>query len=249
MTGERNGRGGARPTAVAVVLLAAAAVLLWAASRMTWVDAVSADGLGEEQSTAIDGGTWAAATTPLALALVAAIAATFAVRGWAVRVVALLVALVAVAAAVPALTLLASGAPDERVAQLAELPGRAEVHSVVVHPLGAVLVVVGAVIALAAALALARRPRASGGLSSKYDAPAARRAAATAVTDEPVTQRMMWDALDAGDDPTVESDDGAGSAADDGVGSVVDDGAGLPRGETESGDGPGPGRRPDQSAD
>ncbi|NLG55450.1 MAG: hypothetical protein GX542_07345, partial [Rhodococcus sp.] len=39
-----------RVTAMAALLLALGAGLLWTASRVTWVRAVSADGLGEEQT-------------------------------------------------------------------------------------------------------------------------------------------------------------------------------------------------------
>jgi uncharacterized membrane protein (TIGR02234 family) len=192
---------------IAVLLLAVAAVCLWGASRMTWVEVTSSDGLGEARTAALVGGTWAAALTPLALTLVAAIAASFAVKGWALRVLGVLVAVVAVAAAVPAVRLIVSGASDDEAGRLAELPGRAEVQSVSVHAGPAVLVLIGALAALVAAVELVRRPRVRAGLSSKYDSPGARRDAAKTGADsagEPVTQRMLWDALDAGEDPTVD---------------------------------------------
>ncbi|MFZ2528919.1 MAG: TIGR02234 family membrane protein, partial [Rhodococcus sp. (in: high G+C Gram-positive bacteria)] len=91
---------------VAALLLGVGAIALWASSRMTWVTAYSSDGLGEDRTLTLDGGTWAASLTPLALTLVAAIAASFAVRGWALRIVAAAVAAVAVAAAIPAAGLL-----------------------------------------------------------------------------------------------------------------------------------------------
>ena len=156
--------------------------------------------------------------TPLALALLAAIAASFAVRGWALRVVGLLVALVAVAVAVPAVQLLVSGASADRAVDLAELSGHPEDLSTTVSVLPALLALVGAVAALGAAVLLMRKPPVRGGLSSKYDNPAARREAAAKLgqgdkpaSDEPVTQRMLWDALDAGEDPTAtDGDDGVG---------------------------------------
>ncbi|KXF51532.1 hypothetical protein AXA44_14695 [Rhodococcus sp. SC4] len=207
-TAREPGQAGRRRSMIAVLLLAVAAVCLWGASRMTWVEVTSSDGLGEERTSALVGGTWAAALTPLALTLVAAIAASFAVKGWALRVLGVLVAVVAVAAAVPAVGLIVSGASDDDAGRLAELPGRAEVQSVSVHVGPAVLALVGALAALAAAVELVRRPRVQAGLSSKYDSPGARRdAAKKAATDSaegPVTQRMLWDALDAGEDPTVE---------------------------------------------
>ncbi|OHF25026.1 hypothetical protein BKP30_26800 [Rhodococcus erythropolis] len=200
------------------LLLALSAAALWGSSRMTWVHLTSSDGKTLERTTDLDGSTWAAAMTPLALALLAAIAASFAVRGWALRVVGLLVALVAVAVAVPAVQLLVSGASADRAVELAELSGHPEDLSTTVSVLPALLALLGALAALGAAVLLMRKPPVRGGLSSKYDNPAARREAAaklgqgdTPASDEPVTQRMLWDALDAGEDPTVaDGDDGAG---------------------------------------
>ncbi|MDI9946352.1 MULTISPECIES: TIGR02234 family membrane protein [Rhodococcus] len=185
---------------------------------MTWVHLTSSDGKTLERTTDLDGSTWAAAMTPLALALLAAIAASFAVRGWALRVVGLLVALVAIAVAVPAVQLLVSGASADRAVDLAELSGHPEDLSTTVSVLPALLALVGAVAALGAAVLLMRKPPVRGGLSSKYDNPAARREAAAKLgqgdkpaSDEPVTQRMLWDALDAGEDPTeTDGDDGVG---------------------------------------
>ncbi|NCL74641.1 TIGR02234 family membrane protein [Rhodococcus sp. YH1] len=212
-----------RAGAVAALLLAIGAVALWGASRLTWVTVTSSDGLGEDRVTTFVGGTWAAALTPLALTLLAAVAASFAVRGWALRILAVLVAVVAVAAAVPAVGLLAGGADDATAARIAELPARAEVTSLTVAAGPAVLALAGAVAALAAAVQLWRTPRAEAGLSSKYDSPAARREATTRrdTADEPVTERTLWDALDAGEDPTVDvaddpaADRGGEGGADD----------------------------------
>nr|WP_268837490.1 TIGR02234 family membrane protein [Rhodococcus erythropolis] len=200
------------------LLLALSAAALWGSSRMTWVHLTSSDGKTLERTTDLDGSTWAAAMTPLALALLAAIAASFAVRGWALRVVGLLVALVAIAVAVPAVQLLVSGASADRAVELAELSGHPEDLSTTFSVLPALLALVGAVAALGAAVLLMRKPPVRGGLSSKYDNPAARREAAAKLgqgdkpaSDEPVTQRMLWDALDAGEDPTVaDGDDGVG---------------------------------------
>lgn len=198
-----------RSTALAAVLLVVAAAALWASSRMTWVQVDSADGLGTDRITDLDGGTWAAATTPLALALLAAVAAAFAVRGRAVRVVAGAVALVGVAAAIPVVQLFTSGVDPVTAGQVAGLPDRAAVVATEVFPVPAVIAGVGACVALAAAVALWRTPSAQAGLSSKYDAPAARREAAarSAETDEPMTERTLWDSIDAGHDPTIATAD------------------------------------------
>ncbi|MDG3012077.1 TIGR02234 family membrane protein [Rhodococcus sp. D2-41] len=223
-----------RRKGLVAVALVAAALCLWIASRATWVRYTSFDQLQPPKDGTISGASWAGELTPLALVLLAAIAASFAVRGWALRVVGVIVALVAVVAGVRAVrTLTESGAVSaDRISQIAELPARAAVtHSdVVAWP--PVVALVGAVLALIAAVGLVRKPRSVGaaGLSSKYQTPAARRAEATRradkarsdkarggeQVDEDLTERMLWDALDAGEDPTVDQgDDGSGGTGRD----------------------------------
>ncbi|NEW46413.1 TIGR02234 family membrane protein [Nocardia cyriacigeorgica] len=200
---------------VPVVLLALAAAALWGSSRMTWVSVTSSDGLTEPRTDDLDGGTWFGALTPLALVLLAAIAAVLATKGWLRRVVGVLVALVGAVVAVPALAVLTgSGATSQRAATLAELPGRAQVDEVTTSALPAILTMVGALAAFAAGVLLARMPKESAPLSGKYDTPVVRRAAATDLvtgrgpdddgTAAPVTERVLWDALDAGTDPTED---------------------------------------------
>jgi uncharacterized membrane protein (TIGR02234 family) len=205
-----------RPAVVAALLLGLAALALWASSRMTWVTAYSSDGLGADRTLTLDGGTWAASLTPLALVLVAAIAASFAVRGWALRIVAVAVAAVGIAAGVPAVGLLGGGADPEDAARIADLPVRATVTATDIAYGPAVLALAGAVAALAAAVVLWRTPRSQAGLSSKYDSPAARREAAArgGTGDEPVTERALWDALDAGEDPTLDTERGQNRGGD-----------------------------------
>lgn len=217
MTRER------RTVGTAAVLLALAAVALWSSSRMTWVSVTSFDGLGVEQDTAIVGGTWAAATTPLAIAAIAAVAALFAIRGrWSI-LLAILVALVGLGAAIPAVQLIVGGAEADRGAALAELPGRAEVVAIAVSRAPAALALLGAVLALLAALVILRSTTTRTGLSSKYDSPAVRRekaereALTATVDDADVSERALWDALDSGVDPTVPSDTD-GSPRDDSSG-------------------------------
>ncbi|TLG13488.1 TIGR02234 family membrane protein [Nocardia cyriacigeorgica] len=229
-TGTSPGASAAGPPAgrrypvAPVVLLALSAAALWGASRMTWVSVRSSDGLTEPRTDDLDGGTWFGALTPLALVLLAAIAAVLATKGWLRRVVGMLVALVGAVVAVPALALLTgSGATAQRAATLAELPARAQVEQVSTAAAPAVLTMAGALAAFAAGVLLARMPKDSAQLSGKYDTPVARRAAATDLvagrgeagddTAPPVTERVLWDALDAGTDPT---DDHPRTGTDDG---------------------------------
>ncbi|MGF6881156.1 putative membrane protein (TIGR02234 family) [Nocardia sp. GAS34] len=240
-----------------VVLLVLAAAALWIASRMTWVTIVSSDGLTTPRTNRLDGGVWFGALTPLALVLLAAVAAVFATRGWLRRLVGVVVAVVAAVAAVPGVALLTHhGAVGSRAATLVDLPARAHVDLVRVYAFPATLSVLGAIIAFAAGVLLARMPESTARMSGKYDNPVFRRAAAAeqvarrraAATDsspgegaaasaehggattgaaaapgtsaaesaapqpdsapaQPLSERVLWDALDAGADPT---DDEAG---------------------------------------
>ncbi|WP_174184624.1 TIGR02234 family membrane protein [Nocardia barduliensis] len=204
-----------------VVLLAVAAAALWASSRMTWVTVSSSDGLTQPRTDHLNGGVWFGALTPLALVLLASIAAVLATRNWLRRVVGVLIALVAAVAAVPAFALLTgSGKTAERAAKLAELPARAQVETATTAAFPAVLALLGAIAAFGAGALLARMPAETARLSGKYDNPVFRRADATAEVTQrraespsapQLSERVLWDALDAGTDPTEE----AGRPSDD----------------------------------
>ncbi|MGK8490652.1 TIGR02234 family membrane protein [Nocardia asiatica] len=208
----------------AVVLLAVAAAALWASSRMTWVTVSSSDGLTQPRTDHLNGGVWFGALTPLALVLLASIAAVLATRNWLRRVVGVLIALVAAVAAVPAFALLTgSGKTAERAAKLAELPARAQVETASTSAFPAVLALLGAIAAFGAGALLARMPAETARLSGKYDNPVFRRADATAEVTQrraespsapQLSERVLWDALDAGTDPTEEAE-GAGPPPDD----------------------------------
>ncbi|MFE7742055.1 TIGR02234 family membrane protein [Nocardia sp. NPDC057455] len=218
---------GRRYPVAAVALLAVAAAALWASSRMTWVSVNSSDGLTQPRTDNLDGGVWFGALTPLALVLLASIAAVLATRGWLRRVVGVLIALVAAVAAVPAFALLTeAGKIAERAATLAELPARAQVETATTSAFPAVLALLGAVAAFGAGALLARMPAEAARLSGKYDNPVSRRAAATEevtqrraqspdeASSPQLSERVLWDALDAGTDPTDEPAAGQSGPAD-----------------------------------
>ncbi|MEU5408912.1 TIGR02234 family membrane protein [Nocardia asteroides] len=210
----------ARPI-LPVALLALAAAGLWASSRMTWVTVHSADGLTEPRTDELVGATWFGALTPLALVLLASIAAVFAVKGGLRQLLGVVIAVVAAVAAVPGFALvMGEGRTAERAGTLAELPVRAVVSSADVHVAPAILSIVAAVLALAAGVLLTRRTGQSGQLSGKYDNPVFRRADASAQVNKqredtgtaaPLSDRVLWDALDAGTDPT-DTDEGPDDA-------------------------------------
>ncbi|WP_194835281.1 TIGR02234 family membrane protein [Nocardia sp. XZ_19_369] len=210
-----------------LVLLAFAAVALWGSSRMTWVTVTSSDGLTEPRTDRLNGGVWFGALTPLALVLLASIAAVLATRGWLRRTLGVLIALVAAVAAVPAFALLSnSGKIAERAAKLAELPARAQVGEATTSLLPAVLALLGALAAFAAGGLLTRMPQDTARLSGKYDNPAFRRAdateqvskqrtdAAAGTEQNQLSERVLWDALDAGTDPTDDTANSGGRADD-----------------------------------
>ncbi|MGY0497918.1 TIGR02234 family membrane protein [Nocardia sp. FBN12] len=201
---------------VAVVLLALAAAGLWASSRMTWVTVHSADGLTEPRTDDLNGGVWFGALTPLALVLVASIAAVFAVKGVLRQLLGVVISVVAAAAAVPGFALaVGAGKTAERAGTLAELPVRAVVSGADTHLGPAILSIFAACLALAAGILLTRRTGERAEASDKYDNPVFRRADASAAVSKqhtetgsaaPLSDRVLWDALDAGTDPTDTSD-------------------------------------------
>lgn len=223
----------------AVALLAIAAALLWVASRMTWVSVEVISELGPPKTVHLSGATWFGALTPLALVLIATIAAVFATRGWLRRIIGVVVAVLAAVAAVPAYALLqGQGKTAERAGRLAELRTWEHVGTAQTSTLPAVLTMVGAVAAFLAGVLLTRMPSESARMSGKYDNPvfrkseaaeqvaehhAVQRAAESGSQDAPPEQlsgRVLWDALDAGADPTDEETDTAAAHDDPGSGAA-----------------------------
>ncbi len=242
----------------ASVLLAAAAVALWAASRMTWATVLAADGLSPERTFDVLGAQWSPWLTPLALVLLAAILAALSVRGWGLRVIAVLIAVAGLVVAFPAISLLTEGADSEYAARAADIPERYQVLLITVNSWASMVVLIGAMCAVGAGVMLLRAAGGGTRFSSKYTTPAARREelerqifaeheqrerdSHTAGSSNPsgdvtsttggsrssgdvvsgppaiANERMMWDALDTGIDPT----DAGGESVDTGSDSVSD---------------------------
>jgi len=188
---------------IAQVLLVASAVGLWAASRLTWVDLRTFDGLSPPKLTTLSGAAWSAALLPLALVLLATAVAALAVRGWALRVLAVLVALASLAAGYLAVSTLEIPDVAVRAAELARVPLVELVGSKRYYP-GPVITLVTAVCTLTGAVLLMRAATSARGSATKYLTPGARRSAATH-DDGPMSERMIWDELDDGRDPTESS--------------------------------------------
>jgi uncharacterized membrane protein (TIGR02234 family) len=205
MTDPATERRRRRAVRLAQLLLVLAALGLWVASRLPWVQIVTSDGLGQPKTTTLSGGSWSVALLPVALLLVAAAVATLAVRGWPLRLLAVLTAAASAVAAYPAVGQWVAPNLDVRAADLTGIPVMFLTGSQT-HYAGAVITLVAAVFALAAAVLLMRGATGTRATTSKYAAPAARRAAAReneTPTDDS-SERVLWDALDEGRDPTAE---------------------------------------------
>ncbi len=177
-------------------MLAAAA--LWVASRMTWVEVQSFDGLGQPKTTTLTGGTWSTALVPLAAILLVAAVAPIAVRGWQLRVLAVVVAGMSAVMAYLAISLWVIRDVAVRAAHLAEVPV-ADLVGTQRHYGGAVLTLVAALGTLAGAVLLCGRSPNRGRMTT--DTSAADRHSHPRTTPI-MSERMIWDALDEGRDPT-----------------------------------------------
>ena len=196
---DRPGRQTIR-TAQALLVLAAAG--LWGASRLTWVDVRTFDGLSPPKPVPLCGAAWSSALVPLALVLLATAVAALAVRGWPLRMLALLVAVVSLATGYLAISFWVVPDVAVRGADLAHVPVLTLVGSQR-HYAGPVITLTTALCTLVGAVLLMRAAASARGTVTKYLSPAARRSMAQ--HDETImSERMIWDALDEGEDPTVE---------------------------------------------
>jgi uncharacterized membrane protein (TIGR02234 family) len=195
-------------TRVAQLLLVLAALALWVGSRLPWVVVSSFDGLGQPKTTTLSGAAWSTALVPLALLVLAAAVAALAVRGWPLRLLAVLVAAASAGMGYLGIGLWVIRDVAVRAADLAQVPVVA-LEGTQRHHWGAVLTLVAAACTLVGAVMLLRAAATSKPATGKYVAPAARRAAARRDEgDDGMSERMIWDALDEGRDPTSPDNEG-----------------------------------------
>ncbi|MEB3021904.1 TIGR02234 family membrane protein [[Mycobacterium] crassicus] len=203
----------------AQVLLVLAAGGLWGASRLPWVLIRSFDGLGQPRLVTVSGASWSTALVPLGLLCLAAAVAAVAVRGWKLRVLAVLMAAVSLAGGYLAISMWVVRDIAVRALDIAEIPVTS-LQGTERRLTGAVLTLVAALCVMAAAALLMRAAARDTSGDTKYAAPAARRAAARGLDDGTVvpemSERLMWDALDEGYDPTGDPPDGAPGAEPEG---------------------------------
>jgi uncharacterized membrane protein (TIGR02234 family) len=196
---------------IAQLLLVVAAGLLWTASRLPWVVIRSFDGLGPPKEVPLSGASWSTALLPLALLMLATAVAALAVRGWPLRVLAGLLAAASLAVGYLGVSLWVIPDVAVRGADLAHVSVVSLVGSER-HYWGAGVAVAASVCTLIAAVLLMRSAMSAREGAMKYAAPATRRSIALredaggAMLEESETsemsERMIWDALDEGRDPT-----------------------------------------------
>jgi len=193
-------RAGRRTIRIAQALLVVAAAGLWAASRLTWIDLRTFDGLGPPKLITLPGAAWSSALVPLALLLLATAVAALAVRGWPLRMLALLVAVASLATGYLAISLWVIPDVAVRGADIAHVPVLTLMGSQRHYP-GPAIALATAICTLVAAVLLMRAAASARGTVTKYLTPAARRALAQP-DEKTMSERMLWDALDEGRDPT-----------------------------------------------
>jgi uncharacterized membrane protein (TIGR02234 family) len=188
---------------LAQLLLMLSAAALWGASRLVWVDVASFDGLGQPKTTVLTGGSWWTALVPLAAILLVAAVAPIAVRGWRLGLLALIVAGISAVMAYMAINLWVIRDVAPRAVHLADVPG-ADLVGTQRHYGGAILTLVAAIGALVGAVLLMRsvaKPR------PELDRYERRRSAQSPEDDADTSERVIWDALDEGLDPTQDPAD------------------------------------------
>ena len=199
---------------IAQLLLVAAAGALWTASRLPWVVIRSFDGLGPPKEVTLSGASWSTALLPLALLMLATALAVLAVRDWPLRVLAALLAAASLAVGYLGISLWVIPDVALRGAELAHVSVISLVGSERRY-WGAGIAVAASVCTLIAAVLLMRSASDSGSArasATKYAAPAARRSNALRENGDgamleghekpEMSERMIWDALDEGRDPT-----------------------------------------------
>ena len=185
---------------IAQLGLVLAAAALWVASRMTWVDVTSVDGLGQPRTTALSGGSWSTALVPLAVLLLATAVAALAVRAWPLRVLAVIAAITSAGMAYLAITLWVMRDVAVRASHLADAPV-ADLVATQRHYGGAVITAVASVVTLVCAALLLRSATKERSGAARY---ARRSAVSTDKDDDALSERQLWDALDEGLDPTQD---------------------------------------------
>ncbi len=216
VTSGHKPSGRRRGLASGLILLSAAG--LWGTGRMTWVTADIFDDKAGDSTHNVVGAVLDPAATPIALALLAALVLSLAMKPIVRRILgAVMVVLAGITSfrAVNLLTndvdlariqsLLSSGAATQKQNRPDQISEWAQVTSAHVHAFPVALALLAAALGVIGGVVLAMNPGGESKGSSRYETPEARRATAEQDLEEnPESGRVMWDALDAGVDPTED---------------------------------------------
>ena len=196
-------------TRIAQLLLVVSAGALWLASRMTWVQVSSSNGLGKPKTVALSGAEWSTLLVPLAAVLLAGAVVAFVGRPWRLKLLAVIVGGLSAVMGYLAISFWVIRDVATRAAYLSDVPVADLTGTTERHLWGAVVTLIAAVATLAGAVLFMRSPATAGTGTDKYAAPARRREAARRQDPEGTTsERMIWDALDEGRDPTDPDNEG-----------------------------------------
>ena len=205
-----------RNRSMALILVVLSAAGLWGAGRMKYVTAQIFDDKTGEFSRSLVGSVWDPAATPLALAMLACLILSLAMQPLIRRILGVLVVLLAGTASFRSVSLLTtdvdlmrvrdllvSGVATQRQNAPETISDWAQVASAEVHTAPVLLAIIAAALGVIGGVILAMQPGERTEANSRYVTPEVRREHVHEdLADNPDSIRVLWDALDAGVDPT-----------------------------------------------
>lgn len=205
-----------RNRSMALILVVLSAAGLWGAGRMKYVTAQIFDDKTGEFSRSLVGSVWDPAATPLALAMLTCLILSLAMQPLIRRILGVLVVLLAGTASFRSVSLLTtdvdlmrvrdllvSGVATQRQNAPETISDWAQVASAEVHTAPVLLAIVAAALGVIGGVILAMQPGERTEANSRYVTPEVRREHVHEdLADNPDSSRVLWDALDAGVDPT-----------------------------------------------
>ncbi|GAA1474186.1 TIGR02234 family membrane protein [Corynebacterium felinum] len=202
-----------KKSVAASLSIGAAALILWATSRMTWINVEAFDDKSGAKSLTLLGAQWASETVILSFVLGAACLAGLSLKTLGRRIVGVITTLVCVLAsysilqhlittpdAARALNILS--APSANTAQPTQLATWAEITAISSNPLPASIALIAMAVGIVSGVVLALKPGVAK-TSSAYERKSQREQRIVHDLDtDPDSGRVQWDALDADIDPT-----------------------------------------------
>lgn len=192
-----------------VLLLGASAAALGGAAAATWATVGFAVPLRGTVPVAVHGSDLAPALGPLALLVLAAVAAVLATGGWARPLLGVLLLLVAIPPVMGVLAVTDEGRLSDVAVSSAELPARSfPAEPATLGAGGPSLAAAGALVLAVAAVLLLVRGRRMPRMGRRYRVPVARDAATRdgvkGGAADGSARRGLWERMDAGEDPTAD---------------------------------------------